>query len=222
MKLESSGILIGLRPFGERDSVASIFTRDFGVLRGMIKGAVVAKKNKPLIGQLGSVSWNARLDSQLGVFHWESEKNLAAPLMASAQLLGIMNSVFALISTLLSEREKYDALFDETYCLLGNLAGGHSPDDIKQIYLNWEIELLRELGYALDLTSCSNCKCTDRLNYLSPRTGRAVCDDCAAPYLTKLFKLPITLDVMQKFLDGVCGQQGVTLPLSRKLLKLQD
>ena len=72
MKLESVGILIGLRPFNERDSVARIFTRDYGVLVGMMRGAVVAKKNKPLVGQVGVAMWNARLDSQLGMFHWEA------------------------------------------------------------------------------------------------------------------------------------------------------
>lgn len=64
MKLESNGILIGLRPFNERDAIARVFTRDFGVLVGMMRGANVAKKNRPLLGQVGAVSWNARLDSQ--------------------------------------------------------------------------------------------------------------------------------------------------------------
>ena len=76
MKLESIGILIALRPLGERDSLAHIFTYDYGVIAGMMRGAQVAKKNKPLIGQVGLMTWNARLDSQLGTFHWESEKNL--------------------------------------------------------------------------------------------------------------------------------------------------
>ena len=60
MKLESNGILIDLRPFGERDMVARIFTADFGVLCGMMRGAQIARKNKPLIGQIGAVAWNAR------------------------------------------------------------------------------------------------------------------------------------------------------------------
>ena len=56
MKLESNGILIDLRPFGERDMVARIFTADFGVLCGMMRGAQIARKNKPLIGQIGAVA----------------------------------------------------------------------------------------------------------------------------------------------------------------------
>ena len=75
MKLESRGILISLRPFNERDALAHIFTHDYGIVVGMMRGAVVAKKNKPLVGQVGNMSWNARLDSQLGVFHWAVDKN---------------------------------------------------------------------------------------------------------------------------------------------------
>ena len=78
MKFESVGILISLRPFNERDAIARIFSRDFGIMVGMLRGAIVAKKNKPLIGQFGNFSWNARLDSALGVFHWEPERNLVA------------------------------------------------------------------------------------------------------------------------------------------------
>ena len=97
MQIETCGILINLRPFSERDMIAHIFTRDNGVLVGMLRGAASAKKNTPLVGQYGSVSWNARIDSQLGTFHFESEKNIAAPLMLNADLLKIMNAVFALI-----------------------------------------------------------------------------------------------------------------------------
>ncbi len=189
MKLESVGILISMQPFGERDSIARIFTRDYGVLAGMLRGAQVAKKNKPLTGQVGSLSWNARLDSQLGVFHWEASRNLAAPLMSDVGALSFMNSAFALLVALLPEREKYDALWSRTNDMLDSLvlpttdsklstpprggvglpvSGVYSPPGGSRRakrcgggqqsinYLSWEIDLLRELGYALDLTRCSN------------------------------------------------------------------
>ena len=44
MQIETSGILINIKPFSERDSIAHIFTRDNGVLVGLLRGAVVAKK----------------------------------------------------------------------------------------------------------------------------------------------------------------------------------
>lgn len=214
MKIESVGILIGLRPLNERDSVAHIFTRDNGVLVGVMRGAQVAKKNKPLVGQVGQVAWNARLDSQLGVFHWEAEKNIAAGYIAKPTVLMCLNSVFELLLNLLPEREAYTDLYDNTVFCLENL-----DSDVQVVYLRWEINFLQELGYALDLSRCSGCGTTRDLNYLSPRTGRAVCNKCAQPYITKLYTLPLNLDVTYQFLDSICLQQGVRMPLMRKILK---
>lgn len=214
MKLESNGILIGLRPIGERDSVAMIFTREYGMLHGVMRGAVVAKKNRALVGQIGLAIWNARLESQLGAFHWESNENMAVNLMGDMRTLSCMNSMFALIAALLPEREAYINLYDETIAVLKHL----STDNAMDVYLKWETLLLRELGYALDLSHCSGCGKTDNLNYLSPKTGRAVCNDCAAPYINKLYKLPLTLDTTMRFVSNVCGQQGIDVPSARMYL----
>lgn len=213
MKLESYGILIGMRPLNERDAVAQVFTQDFGVMVGVMRGAVVAKKNKPLVGQVGAVSWNARLDSQLGTFHWEAERNLAAGLLVRPRALAEMNAAFGLLAVLLPERECYGTLYDDTYIMLNDLNAGN-----ESAYLRWEIEFLRELGYALDLTRCSGCGGANDLNWLSPKTGRAVCDKCAAPYISKLYKLPLNLNTTGRFLDSVCVQQGVDMPICRKIL----
>lgn len=214
MKLESNGILIGLRAFNERDAIARVFTRDFGVLVGMMRGANVAKKNRPLVGQVGEAIWNARLDSQLGMFHWDAEKNLSASVMMNSDALMRLNSAFEILGTLLPEREEYSILYDETLVLLGALACG----DVGA-YLTWEINLLRDLGYALDLSRCSGCGATETLNYLSPRTGRAVCDKCAAPYVDRLYKLPVNLNTTLRFLENICMQQGVAVPQMRRMIK---
>ena len=214
MQIETTGILISLRPFSERDVIAHIFTHDNGVLVGMLRGGASAKKNKPLVGQFGNVSWNARVDSQLGVFHFESEKNLSAPLMLNNDLLKIMNAVFALIYTLIPERESYEHLYNRTKNLLQELPKAASPYGL---YLSWEIDLLSDLGYALDLSKCSGCGRMDNLIYLSPRTGRAVCDECGAPYDDKLYKLPLNLDITKHFISGICTAQGVDVPNARKI-----
>lgn len=214
MKIETQGILIDLRPFSERDAVARIFTSDNGVLVGVLRGAVVAKKNKPMVGQMGNVVWGARLESQLGVFHWEAERNLIAGLIANQEKLMFVNSAFALLATLLPEREIYQGLYFDTLNLLDGLL-----QDRDECYLKWEQALLRDLGYALDLTHCSGCGRTTNLNYLSPRTARAVCDECAMPYIDKLYKLPVNLGITKRFLESVCLQQGTELPIMRSWVK---
>jgi len=218
MKLESVGILIDIHPFGERDSVARVFSRDYGVLCGVMRAAQIAKKNIPLVGQTGGVIWNARLDTQLGTFHWEAEKNLAAGVMGDASRLMMMNAAFALLAGLLPERECYVALYDETMDLLRVLS---AAADARAEYLRWEINLLRELGYALDLSRCASCGGNENLNFLSPRTGRAVCDDCAAPYLDRVYRLPVNLDMTLRFLERVCAAQGASVPPARRMLAAQ-
>ena len=214
MKLESNGILIGLNPIGERDSVAHIFTRDFGMMHGVMRGAQIARKNRALVGQIGSVIWSARLDSQLGAFHWEATENLSARLMLDMKMLAYMNAAFSLLNVLLPERESYTDLYDLTESLLRTI----SCDNANAEYLNWEMGLLRELGYALDLSHCSGCGDTNNLNYLSPKTGRAVCDKCAAPYINKLYRLPLNLDTTMHFVSGICTQIGVDVPSARLYL----
>lgn len=215
MKLESVGILISLRPLGERDSLARIFSQDYGVMVGVMRAAQVAKKNKPLVGQYGNVAWNARLDSQLGTFHWEPEKNLSAGIMSATKSLMFMNSAFSLINALLPEREKYENLYNQTQLLLNDL----TADKPEIAYLNWEICFLKESGYALDLSSCSGCGTVDDLQYLSPKTGRAVCATCAKPYINKLFRLPLNIKTTGLFLQKICENQGVTLPMARRMVE---
>lgn len=215
MKLESVGILVSLRPFNERDVVAHCFSRDFGIMVGMLRGAAVAKKNKPLIGQVGQFAWNARLDSELGAFHWEPERNLVAPIMNDSDKLALVNAMFGLIATLLPEREPYEKFYDKTYDFLDGLAYSTSSGEK---YLDWEISLLSEMGYALDLSHCSGCGKSENLNYISPKTGRAVCNTCAAPYISRLYKMPITLDITLKFLEKICNDTGTNVPIFRKML----
>lgn len=213
MKIESDGILIGLRPFGERDIVATVFSRGFGVVSGLMRGGAIKKSGRALVGQVGHFIWMARLDSQLGALHWDPDTNLSIRFMNNSMSLKYFNSVLDLIRNLLPEREVYDDLYDYTLNLLYN----NVIDD--EIYLDWEMRFLRELGYAIDLSHCSGCGVTDNLHYMSPKTCRAVCDKCAEPYVAKLYRLPVTLDTTYRLLENACTQLGVQMPKMRNLLK---
>lgn len=215
MKFESDGILISVKPFGERDVIAKFFSRDCGMLCGMIKGGAKNKKNPPLVGCAGHAVWTARLDSQLGALHWEIGKNLSIKFLNNSELLSFMNSAFALLDVLVPEREIYTQLYDDTIDLLYSLGDTGDMDE----YLKWEINLLAHLGYAVDLSHCSGCGGTTNLNFLSPRTARAVCDKCAQPYLDKLYRLPMNLNTTMRFLENICAQQGIALPYFRKIIK---
>ncbi len=221
MKLESNGILLDLRPLTERDAIARIFSDEYGVMCGVMRAALIMKKNRPLVGQLGAVAWNARLDSQLGTFHWDAMRNLAAPIMMDAYKLQLMTAAFGLIVALLPEREQYNTLYQETMAMLTALADAKTTSDALDIYQGWEVALLRDLGYALDLGACSGCGRHDDLCYLSPRTGRAVCATCGAPYATRLYHLPLSIHVTGRFIDSICEGLGIAVPVARRILSRQ-
>jgi DNA repair protein RecO (recombination protein O) len=176
---------------------------------GIFKAGQIAKR-KPLVGQCGRVSWNARLDSQLGAFHFENEKNLVAAFFNDAGKLKRANSCFALLSALLPERESYPRLYDETLKMLraasdppGRHPGDVSPHADGEEYLRWELCLLSELGYGLSLEKCGNCGAAEDLKYISPKTGRAICADCGREYVAKLFGMPPTLNETRYFLSQI-------------------
>jgi DNA repair protein RecO (recombination protein O) len=202
MKLESEGIVIELKPFGERDAIGRVFTPDYGILCGIFKAGQIAK-SKPLLGQFGKIAWNARLDSQLGAFHFENEKNLIARFFNDGGKLKHAQSCFALLAAMLPERERYPKLYAETLRFL----------DAPENYLEWELMLLAELGYGMALDKCGNCGATGNLKYISPKTGRAICGKCGDAYKDKLFALPVNSDITKYFLEQISE-----LPTSRQII----
>ena len=90
--------------------------------------------------------------------------------------------------------------------LLAALPGDHWAE----VYVRWELALLAELGFGLDLESCAAGGANDQLAYVSPKSGRAVSLAAGEPYRDKLLTLP-------GFLAGRGGggveevEQGLTL-----------
>ncbi|MDR2686077.1 MAG: DNA repair protein RecO [Rickettsiales bacterium] len=211
MKIETNGIIIGLRVYGERALIATTLTQTSGVLSGIIAGAQVSKRRK-MVGQLGAIEWGARLEGHLGTMRFMPERNLAALIMSDEQALAIMNSAFAMIGDFLPEREAHPDIYFATLRLLSNLPFAENK---MAEYLRWEAELLTGIGYSLDLTKCAGCGGASDLTHLSPKTGRAVCAQCAAPHKDKLFTLPLGLAELGHFFQMAAEK---SLPAARSLL----
>ncbi len=89
----------------------------------------------------------------------------------------------------LAEREPHPACFDALRSLIDALEGEHWGE----VYVQWELLLLRELGFGLDLTRCAAGGEIDHLAYVSPKSGRAVSLSGGAPYKERLLSLPAFL-----------------------------
>ena len=115
----------------------------------------------------------------------------AAQVLADPLRLAGLSAACALAEGALPEREPHQPVFDGLLALLGSLDGGGMEDwDWPSAYVKWELGLLSELGFALDLSTCAATGGNDQLAYVSPKSGRAVSMAAAEPYKKSLLVLP--------------------------------
>ncbi|HEX2581751.1 MAG TPA: DNA repair protein RecO [Dongiaceae bacterium] len=187
MEWVDSGLVLHRRPLGEHDAVLAIFTRHHGRAAGLMRYAM-AKRHRAYSepGQEVQARWHARLAEQLGHFTIEPRRALAALLMEDRGRLRALLSCLALLNAALPEREPHPDLYDLTLEFLT-----HADTRTWLVsYIRWELALLRDMGYGLDLSTCAVTGTRDDLAYVSPRSGRAVSRQAAAPYAHRLLILP--------------------------------
>ena len=189
MEWQAPAIVLDIRPLGESGVVATLFTEDHGRHAGLAKGgASRAQSGLWMPGNLIEARWVARLADQLGALSGEMVHPAAALAMEDPLALALLSSACAIAMDALPEREAHPRLFQAMVSLIGHLAGG--AEGVLADYVRWEALLLSELGYGLDLSACAVTGVTEDLTHVSPRTGRAVSSDAAAPFLDRLLPLP--------------------------------
>lgn len=191
MDWEAPTIVLDARPYGEGDVVASVMTEEFGLHRGLARGG--ASRGKAAIWQPGNlvqVRWTARLSDQLGSFTGELIHPGAAHVMDDVMGLAMLTSVCAVAEGALPEREPYRGIFGGLLSLIPRLTLGETQlADV----VRWEAGVLSDLGYGLDLSSCAVTGRTESLQFVSPRTGRAVTAEGAGIWSDRLLPLPAFL-----------------------------
>ena len=184
---QDQGIILSVRPHGENGGIVSLLTRDHGRHMGYVYGATSSRMRGVLeIGNLVSVEWRAKQSDQLGNYVLELEKGYAAAIMQDSLRLTALQSACVLTDKTLPERETHRALFDGFLALLQTFDEEIWP----AAYIYWEMGLLRELGFGIDLTRCVASGTTDDLIYVSPKSGCAVSAVAGEPYKDKLLPLP--------------------------------
>ena len=186
-------MVLSRRRHGETAVILEVLTRDRGRHKGIVKGGS-GSRLRGLIqpGNELQLTWRARLSEHLGTFTGlELHAPRAADLMASPLKLSVASSAFALVSLCLPEREPHGAVFEGLTALLDGLEeNGEHVEAWAASYIAWEAELLRELGFGLDLGSCAVTGALEGLAYVSPRTGQAVTQEGAGLYRSRLLPLP--------------------------------
>ena len=191
MEWRDQGILLSARRHGETSAIIEVFTPAQGRHAGVVRGGT-SRKIAPSLqpGAQLDLAWRARLEDHIGAFTVEPLRSRAAVAMQDRLALAGLNAVTALLAFCLPEREPHPALYQRTEALLDMLGQG---DVWPLAYLKWELRLLEEMGYALDLEACAVTGATEGLIYVSPKTGRAVSAKGAGEWADRLLPLPPVL-----------------------------
>jgi len=187
MEWTDEAIVIGSRRHGESSSVVTALTREHGRHAGLVRGGSGSRARGAIQpGNRLQVSWKARLAEQLGNYTWELQSPDGTRWLTDQARLAAVVSACALIDAALPEREAHPTAFDGLAELLTTLGTENWPIQ----YVRWELDLLAELGYGLDLSSCAATGTNDNLAFVSPRSGRAVSLSAGEPYRDRLLILP--------------------------------
>jgi DNA repair protein RecO (recombination protein O) len=184
------GIVLGARRHGETSAVVELMTREHGRHLGLVRGGAGVRL-KPVLqtGNLVSATWRARLDENLGYYVIEAlDLRAAAYLSAAHALYGLHH--LAALCRLLPERDPHPPVFDLLEHTIARLG---VPLPAAALVAYFELQLLAELGFGLDLTSCAATGATADLVYVSPKSGRAVSRQAGEPWRDKLLALPAFL-----------------------------
>jgi DNA repair protein RecO (recombination protein O) len=190
MEWTDDGIVLGARRHGEGNAIVELMTRSHGRHLGLVRGGSGSRQTPVLqVGNLVHATWRARLDEHLGHYAIEGIE------LRAASYLGLAHALFGLqhlaaLCRLLPERDPHQDMFD---LLTVAIAGLADPAPAAALLARFELRLLAELGFGLDLAACAATGATTDLAYVSPKSGRAVSRAAGEPWRDKLLPLPAFL-----------------------------
>lgn len=190
MQWQDEAIIIGVKRHGETSVIAELMTRERGRHLGLVRSGR-SRSMQPVLqpGNRVEAVWRARLDEHLGELKLEPVRLRAAKLMETATAVYGVQAMGALLR-LLPERDPHPHLFDALDIILDTM---DDPADAGELFVRFELAVLNDLGYGLDLTECAATGVRQNLLYVSPKSGRAVCGEAGAPYADRMLALPAFL-----------------------------
>lgn len=183
--------MLSVRRHGETSAIIEVFTAGHGRHAGVVRGGT-SRKIAPILqpGAQLDLTWRARLDAHIGSYKVEPLKSRAGAVMGDRLALAGLNAMCALLLFCLPERESHPPLYRRTVLLL-DMLGLNAAWPLA--YLRWELALLDEMGFGLDISACAVNGTIDDLAYVSPKSGRAVSAAAAGEWADKLLPLPPAL-----------------------------
>jgi DNA repair protein RecO (recombination protein O) len=191
MEFEDDGFVLRARAHGETGAIVEVLTAVHGRWAAHVAGGA-SRRMKPILqpGSRVRMSYRARVSDQLGSARLEGEGEGASALFDDPLALAALAAAADVVAGALPEREPHAGAFFAFEALAGALAW---PDIWPAVLVRFEMGLLAELGFGLDLSRCAVTGSADDLVWVSPRSGRAVSAQAGAPYAGRLLPLPAFL-----------------------------
>jgi DNA repair protein RecO (recombination protein O) len=190
MEWTDEGIVLGVRRHGESSAIIELLTRRHGRHLGLVRGGA-SSRIRPLLQPGNSLRavWRARLDEHLGYYQVEGIRLRAATVLASSHAVyGVTH--LASLARLLPERDPHEDIYEMLDRTLDDF------DEVGQAaahLIKFELAMLAELGFGLDLDTCAATGETTELVYVSPKSGGAVSRRAGDPWRDRLLRLPAFL-----------------------------
>lgn len=187
MEWTDEGIVLGTRRHGEANAILEVMTHEHGRHLGLVRGGA-SSRLRPVLqpGNVVRTVWRARLDEHLGHYTVEPLQLHAASLLAASHVVyGVTH--LAALCRLLPERDPHPDVHDRLSIALQQL---DDPLAAGTEVVRFELRMLAELGFGLDLSSCAATGDSSDLGYVSPKSGRAVSRGAGEPWRDRLLRLP--------------------------------
>lgn len=211
MRWKDEGIIIATKKYGDKNLILSLFTKNHGKRRGLIR-LTNSNNLKFQVSNLLDVEWSAKLPENLGFFKCELIKSSFYHFFHD-RLKNIAIVAFSsILEKVLPESERFPVLYDNFRYFIDIMK--HDNLSWQSHYLNLELLLLAQMGFKLDLSKCAVTGITKNLQFISPKTGRSVSKEAGNYYADKLLPFPQMLyDVYNNNLQNSYSAQEFQLGL---------
>ena len=190
MRSQTQAIVCALRSHGEHGAVVRMMTPEQGLVAAYVRGAR-GRQMRPVLmaGNVVQAQLSARTENQLPQAAIELVHS-RAPLLSEPLPAAAIEWATVLTATALPEGQPYPSLYQALEGLLDAIEAAPSASGWGTALVRYELLLLAELGFGLDLDRCAVSGTNDNLVAVSPISGRAVSAAEAEPYSGKLLPLP--------------------------------